>query len=134
MYYQVIAQCTQSLKNLEICLDKAERYAATKKFDVGVLMSGRLAPDMQPFTYQVQSACDSRCDPGHIAGIKLAGLTLGASFAIFAAIRRAPSRINTVGPVLARFFGVSPVTAADVKTVYLSRREWWTHHRGGCRG
>ncbi|MFZ0237038.1 MAG: DUF1993 domain-containing protein, partial [Xanthobacteraceae bacterium] len=58
MYYQVIAQCTQSLKNLETCLDKAYRYAATKKFDVGVLMSSRLAPDMQPFTYQVQSACD----------------------------------------------------------------------------
>ena len=58
MYYQVIAQCTQSLKNLEICLDKAERYAATKNFDVGVLMSLRLAPDMQPYTDQVQSACD----------------------------------------------------------------------------
>ena len=58
MYYQVIAQCTQSLKNLDTCLDKADRYPATKKFDVGVLMSGRLAPDMQPFTYQVQSACD----------------------------------------------------------------------------
>jgi hypothetical protein len=58
MYYEVIGQCTQSLKNLETCLDKAERYAATKKFDVGVLMSSGLAPDMQPFTYQVQSACD----------------------------------------------------------------------------
>ena len=58
MYYQVIAQCTQSLKNLEICLDKAERYAAAKKFDdVGVLMTGRLAPDMQHFIYH-QSACD----------------------------------------------------------------------------
>jgi hypothetical protein len=58
MYYQVIAQCTQRLKDLVICLDKAERYAAAKKFDVGVLLSSRLAPDMQPFTYQVQSACD----------------------------------------------------------------------------
>ncbi len=58
MYYQVIAQCTQSLKNLETCLDKADRYAANKKFDVGMLMSSRLAHDMQPFTYQVQSACD----------------------------------------------------------------------------
>src|SRR5690242_4153998 len=58
MYYQVIAQCTQSLKNLEICLDKAERYAAAKKFDIGVLLSSRLAPDMQAFTYQLQSACD----------------------------------------------------------------------------
>ena len=58
MYYEVIAQCTQSLKNLEACLYKADRYAAAKKFDVGVLMTSRLAPDMQPFTYQVQSACD----------------------------------------------------------------------------
>ena len=58
MCYQVIAQCAQSLKNLEACLDKADRYAATKKFEVGVLMTSRLAPDMQPFTYQVQSACD----------------------------------------------------------------------------
>ena len=42
MYYRVVAQCTQSLKNLETCLDKAEQHAATKKFDVGVLMNSRL--------------------------------------------------------------------------------------------
>src|ERR1044071_1948573 len=58
MYYQVISQCTQSLKNLETCLDKAEQHAAVKKFDVGVFMTSRLAPDMQHFIYQVQSACD----------------------------------------------------------------------------
>src|SRR6516225_3428968 len=58
MYYEVISQCTQSLKNLETCLDKAEQHAAAKKFDVGVLMTSRLAPDMQHFIYQVQSACD----------------------------------------------------------------------------
>ncbi|MFZ2082695.1 MAG: DUF1993 domain-containing protein [Xanthobacteraceae bacterium] len=58
MYYQVISQCTQSLKNLDTCLDKAEQHAAAKKFDVGVLMTSRLAPDMQHFIYQVQSACD----------------------------------------------------------------------------
>ena len=58
MYYQVISQCTQSLKNLETGLDKAEQHAAAKKFDIGVLMTSRLAPDMQNFIYQVQSACD----------------------------------------------------------------------------
>lgn len=58
MYYQSISQCTQMLKNLETWLDKAEEYARAKTFDVGVLMTGRLAPDMQPFIYQVQSACD----------------------------------------------------------------------------
>jgi len=58
MYYQVVMQCTQSLKNVEAWLDKAEQQAAVKKFDVGVLLSGRLAPDQKPFIYQVQSACD----------------------------------------------------------------------------
>jgi hypothetical protein len=58
MYYQVVAQCAETLKNMEVWLDKAEQYAATKKFDVGVLMTSRLAPDMQGFIYQVQSACD----------------------------------------------------------------------------
>jgi len=58
MYYQLISQCTQNLQNLESWLDKAEQLAATKKFDVGVLMNSRLAPDMKPFIYQVQSACD----------------------------------------------------------------------------
>jgi hypothetical protein len=58
MYYHAIAQCTRALRNLETWLDKAEQHAAAKKFDVAVLMSGRLAPDMKPFIYQVQSACD----------------------------------------------------------------------------
>jgi hypothetical protein len=58
MYHQVISQCTQTLKNLETYLDKSEQYAAAKKFDVGVLINSRLAPDMKNFIYQVQSACD----------------------------------------------------------------------------
>jgi uncharacterized protein len=58
MYFRMISQCMQALKNLETCLDKAEQHAATKKFDLDVLLTSRLAPDMQPFIYQVQSACD----------------------------------------------------------------------------
>src|SRR3982075_1806798 len=58
MYYHAISQCMQALRNLEAWLDRAEQHAAAKKFDVGVLMTGRLAPDMKPFIYQVQSACD----------------------------------------------------------------------------
>jgi uncharacterized protein len=57
-YYRAIGQCTQSLKNLETCLDKAENYSAVKKLSVDVLLSGRLAPDMGALIYQVQSACD----------------------------------------------------------------------------
>src|ERR1700738_2067598 len=58
MYHQVISQCTQTLKNLETWLDKAEQHAAARKFNVGVHMTSRLAPDMKDFIYQVQSACD----------------------------------------------------------------------------
>jgi hypothetical protein len=58
MFYRVIWQCAQSLKNLEICLDKAEQHAAAKKFDVNILMTSRLAPDQDDFIYQIQSACD----------------------------------------------------------------------------
>jgi uncharacterized protein len=58
MYYEVVSQCTQPLKTIEAWPDKAEQFAAAKKFDVGVLLNGRLAPDMKPFIYQVQSACD----------------------------------------------------------------------------
>jgi hypothetical protein len=58
MYHQVVRQCTQNLAALEGWLDKAEQYAIAKKFDVEVLLNGRLAPDQQPFIYQVQSACD----------------------------------------------------------------------------
>src|SRR5580704_16649582 len=58
MYYQVLSQCRQSLKNVETWLDKVEQHAAAKKFDVSVLLNARLAPDMKNFIYQVQSACD----------------------------------------------------------------------------
>jgi uncharacterized protein len=58
MYYQVVSQCSQSLKLVGTLLDKAEQFAAAKHFDVAVLLNGRLAPDMKPLIYQVQSACD----------------------------------------------------------------------------
>jgi hypothetical protein len=58
VYYEVMTQCVQSLKNAETWLDKAEQYAAAKKFEIGVLLNGQLAPDMKPLIYQVQSACD----------------------------------------------------------------------------
>jgi hypothetical protein len=58
MYYRIVTQCAQSLKNVESWLDNAEQHAADKKFDIAVLLNGRLAPDQKPFIYQIQSACD----------------------------------------------------------------------------
>ncbi|HJU24034.1 MAG TPA: DUF1993 domain-containing protein [Casimicrobiaceae bacterium] len=58
VYLQVILQCVSSLEAVETWLDKAEQHAAAKKFNVDVLLNGRLAPDQKPFIYQIQSACD----------------------------------------------------------------------------
>ena len=58
MYARAIAQCTEADSTMETYLDKAERFARAKKFDVAVLLSTRLAPDMGGLLYQIQSACD----------------------------------------------------------------------------
>ena len=47
------------LESLSAWLDKAAAHAEARKFDPAVLLATRLAPDMLPFTQQVQIACDS---------------------------------------------------------------------------
>jgi hypothetical protein len=47
------------LGNMNTWLDKAEAHAREKKFEPAVYLGTRLAPDMLPFTNQVQIACDS---------------------------------------------------------------------------
>jgi uncharacterized protein len=47
------------LGNLLAWLDKAEAHATARKFDPQVYLGARLAPDMLPFTKQIQIACDS---------------------------------------------------------------------------
>ena len=58
MYYEAISQCTQSLKLVEGWLNKTVAFAEAKNVDVDSILNGRLAPDMKPLIYQVQSACD----------------------------------------------------------------------------
>src|SRR6476660_9921520 len=68
MYYPITRQCIQALKNLETWLDKAEQHAAAKGFDVGVLLTSRLAPDMKDFIYQVQPAITPKALPPGFPG------------------------------------------------------------------
>ena len=49
---------TRMLANAGHWLDKAEAHAQAKKFDSAVYLAARLAPDMLPFTNQIQIACD----------------------------------------------------------------------------
>ena len=48
-----------TLGNLNHILDKGLAHAQARKFDPSVLTSYRLAPDMLPFTRQIQIACDA---------------------------------------------------------------------------
>lgn len=44
--------------NLSAILEKGLAHATQRKFEPGVLLAARLAPDMLPLTRQVQIACD----------------------------------------------------------------------------
>ncbi|MCI4428185.1 MAG: DUF1993 domain-containing protein [Burkholderiales bacterium] len=59
MYSASVPILVRALDNLQSWFDKAEAFAAARKFDPQVLLAARLAPDMLPFTKQVQIACDS---------------------------------------------------------------------------
>jgi uncharacterized protein len=59
------------LGNLMTWLDKAEAHAAARKFDTTVYLGARLAPDMLPFTNQIQIACDAvKFGIARIAGLE----------------------------------------------------------------
>lgn len=61
----------RTLGNLLTWLDKAEAHAAARKFDANVLLSMRLAPDMLPFTKQIQIACDAaKFGVARLAGVE----------------------------------------------------------------
>lgn len=59
MYYLAVRQFARTLKNLDACLTKAERYAESRGFDVNNILGARLAPDMLPFVAQIRVACDN---------------------------------------------------------------------------
>ena len=47
------------LGNLLTWLEKAEAHAQARKWDPDLLLTARLAPDMLPFSAQIQIACDA---------------------------------------------------------------------------
>jgi hypothetical protein len=51
--------CKTMLGNLGHLLDKAQAHVEARKFDAAAILQYRLAPDMLPFTRQIQIACDA---------------------------------------------------------------------------
>ena len=69
MYYLIIRQFMRSLKNLDVIMEKAEKHADARKFDVNNFLTQRLYPDMLPFTVQVRIACDTaKAAAANVAG------------------------------------------------------------------
>lgn len=58
IYGMTVPIFTRMLTNMLACMDKAEAYAAERKFDTAVLASARLSPDMIPFRGQIMIATD----------------------------------------------------------------------------
>lgn len=59
MYIAVIHQFVRTLRALDAILVKAAQHAEARRFDPNNFCTARLAPDMLPFTRQVQIACDA---------------------------------------------------------------------------
>jgi hypothetical protein len=59
MYQASIPVLVRMLGNLSTIVEKAAAHAETKKIDPAVLIKDRLAPDMLPFSFQVQTASDT---------------------------------------------------------------------------
>ena len=51
--------CKTMLANLSHLLDRGQAHAQAKEFDPAALLQFRIAPDMLPFTRQIQIACDA---------------------------------------------------------------------------
>jgi len=59
MYDASVPVLVRGLTNLSAILDKALASAEARNIDPAVLVSARLAPDMNPFSAQIQTASDS---------------------------------------------------------------------------
>ena len=59
MYRASISVFLRGLDVLSVLLDRAAAHAEARNFDVGILLSARLTPDMLPFTRQIQRASDT---------------------------------------------------------------------------
>ena len=69
LYKASAPQFVKILRQMVVWLDKAEAHATERKYDVDVLMTMRLAPDMYPLVRQFGAAADSaKFGVAHLVG------------------------------------------------------------------
>ena len=119
IYELIVPQFTKMLGNLLAILDEAEKYAGEKKFDVGVLLQSRLAPDQFGLMRQLQTACDT----AKLGAARLAN-----------AEKNAPAHDDTeqtlpeikarIESVIAYLRGFSPESFAGAAQLRISQPRW----------
>ena len=73
MYQLTVPPFVQTLGAMSAYLGKAEAHALARKFDSGLLLASRLAPDMFPLSRQVEIACDfAKNTMARLTGVELA--------------------------------------------------------------
>jgi hypothetical protein len=71
MYQATVPVFIRMLGNMGRIIDKAMAFAEAKRIDTAVLAGYRLAPDMLPFSSQIQIACDTAKGCGaRLAGVE----------------------------------------------------------------
>ena len=71
IYDASVPPMIRSLENLSKILDKAVAQAKTEDKDLKSLLEARLAPDMHPFTRQIQIVSDTARGVARIAGLEV---------------------------------------------------------------
>ena len=119
----LVLEMKKLLGSLDHCLERAAAHAAAKKFDPGVLLQTRLAPDMFPLMRQIQAACDQ----AKYAAARTAGVEAPAHADVEQTLDEARARIAAVVSYLGGF-SAADFEGADGRTVSLPRWEgrWMT--------
>ena len=72
IYRASVPVYVRGFAQLSSIMDKAEANAAARNFDVSVLVGSRLAPDMYPFSGQIQRASDTaKATVARLAGVEM---------------------------------------------------------------
>lgn len=106
------------LRNLSTLLDKASADAEARKFDVDVLLSARLYPDMFPLLRQVQLACDFAKG----ASARLAGIPVPAFPDEEKTVDELKARIDRVREFV-RGLDASDIDAAAARDITIKLRD-----------
>lgn len=92
MYFEIFHQMRKQLGQIDKWLEKAAAHADARKFDAGLFLGFRLAPDQFAFGRQVQLACDT----AKLAASRLTGKEAPVQSDADVSLEELSARIRTV--------------------------------------